>query len=76
MLDLGRHGEFVWLSYSFAAVVVILIIAWLLVDGRRYRRQLAELEAQGRGRRSTVSAPNETASAPSRSQAANSPNQG
>jgi heme exporter protein D len=52
MLDLGRHGEFVWLSYGFTAIVVILVIVWLLYDGRRYRRQLALLEAQGRGRRS------------------------
>lgn len=52
MMDLGRHAEYVWLCYGIAAFVVVLLIVWLLADGRRNASQLAELEGRGVRRRS------------------------
>ena len=52
MLDLGRHAEFIWLSYGSAAVVIGALIVWLIIEGRRYARALDALEAQGIRRRS------------------------
>jgi heme exporter protein D len=54
MLDLGRHGEFIWLSYAAVAIVMAALVAWLLVEGRRQSRRLADLEAQGVRRRSAT----------------------
>ena len=56
MLDLGRHAEFVWASYAVVALVAIGIIAWLVIEGRRYARELALLEARGVRRRSAGAA--------------------
>lgn len=56
MLDLGRHSAFIWLSYAAVAVVMAALIAWLLVEGRRQARRLADLEAQGVRRRSATPA--------------------
>lgn len=47
MLDLGRHAEFIWLSYGAVAFVAVALVIWLVVDGRRNRRRLHQLEAQG-----------------------------
>ena len=57
MFDLGRHAEFIWLSYGIVALVVGLLIAWLLMDGRRHARALAALEARGVRRRSAEPSP-------------------
>lgn len=51
-MDLGPHAAFIWASYIAMAVVLCLLIGWLLVDGRRQRRALADLEARGIKRRS------------------------
>jgi heme exporter protein D len=51
-VDLGPHAVFVWASYVIVALVIGGLIAWLTIDGRRYGRRLAELEAQGIRRRS------------------------
>jgi heme exporter protein D len=50
--DLGPHAAFIWASYAAVAAVVAALIVWLLADGARYRRQLADLEARGVRRRS------------------------
>ncbi len=64
MLDLGRHAEFIWLSYGIVGLVVGFVIAWLIIDGRRHTRALADLEARGVRRRSaeTGSSPRDTSS--------------
>jgi len=51
-MDLGKHAVFIWASYAVVGVVVSSLIAWLIVEGRRYARQLRELEARGVRRRS------------------------
>lgn len=51
-MDLGPHAAFIWGSYGAVAVVLAGLIAWLLWDGHRQRRLLAELEARGVRRRS------------------------
>ena len=52
VMDLGKHAVFIWASYAVVAVVLAVLIAWLLVEGRNYARRLLELEAQGVRRRS------------------------
>ena len=55
MIDLGKHAVFIWSSYGIVAVVLAALIAWLIGDGRRLKRRLAELDAQGVTRRSRSS---------------------
>lgn len=51
-MDLGPNAGFIWASYAAAAVVVAALVAWVVVDGRRQGRLIAELEARGVTRRS------------------------
>lgn len=51
-LDLGPYAGFIWASYGVAASIVAALIAWLVLDGRRQARALADLEARGIKRRS------------------------
>jgi heme exporter protein D len=51
-MDFGPHAGFIWASYAAVAVVLSLLVAWLVIDGRRQRRLLDELEARGVRRRS------------------------
>ena len=46
MIDLGKHAVFIWSSYGVVLVVLAALVAWLINDGLRLRRRLAELEAQ------------------------------
>lgn len=52
MIDLGKHAVFIWSSYAVVTVVLAGLVAWLVLDGRRLKRRLADLEAQGITRRS------------------------
>ncbi|MGL4395893.1 MAG: heme exporter protein CcmD [Hyphomicrobium sp.] len=56
MMDLGPHAAFIWLCYAAVALVTGSLLAWLIADGRRQRRALAELEARGVTRRSASGA--------------------
>jgi heme exporter protein D len=51
-MDLGPHAVFIWGSYAAVALALAGLIAWLLLDGRRLKRTLAELDARGLRRRS------------------------
>ncbi len=51
-MDLGPHAGFISASYGAVALVLAVLVAWLLWDGRRQRALLAELEARGVRRRS------------------------
>ncbi|MGH7949084.1 MAG: heme exporter protein CcmD [Candidatus Binataceae bacterium] len=51
-MDLGPHATYIWASYSAVALVLAGLIAWLLLDGTRQKRALADLEARGVKRRS------------------------
>lgn len=51
-MDLGPHAAFIISSYAIVAIVMIGLVAWLILDGRRQQRTLDELEARGVRRRS------------------------
>lgn len=50
-MDFGPHAVFIGLSYAVATLVIAALVLWLLVDGRRQSRRLADLEARGLSRR-------------------------
>lgn len=52
-MDLGPHAAFIIASYALFALVLGLLIAWLVADGRRQAAALADLEARGVRRRSS-----------------------
>ncbi|MEZ5817684.1 MAG: heme exporter protein CcmD [Hyphomicrobiaceae bacterium] len=49
-MDLGPHAAFIWLCYGAVAIVIVGLIAWLWLDGRRRQQELDLLEAKGVGR--------------------------
>ena len=51
-MDLGPFTGFILASYGIAALVIAALIAWLVLDGNRQARALADLEARGIKRRS------------------------
>ena len=52
MMDLGPHAAFIIGAYCVALLIVAALIAWVIVDNRRQRQLLADLEARGITRRS------------------------
>lgn len=52
MMDLGPHSAFILASYAISLVVVLGAIGWIIVDYRRQKQILADLEARGVTRRS------------------------
>jgi heme exporter protein D len=48
---MGGYGAFIWPAYGVAAVVMIGLLITSLHSSRANSRELAELEASGRGRR-------------------------
>lgn len=50
-MDLGPHAAYIWSAYAAEVVVIAALIAWLIFDGAKQRRQLADLEARGVTRR-------------------------
>jgi heme exporter protein D len=52
----GRYAEFIVSSYAAVAIVVALLIGWVILDYRRQKARLRELEARGATRRSGRSA--------------------
>ena len=46
------HAFYITMSYAVTATVCLCLIAWVWLDGRARRRELAELEASGIRRRS------------------------
>jgi heme exporter protein D len=46
------HTFYIAMAYGVATVVTLCLIAWVWLDGRARRRELAELEASGFRRRS------------------------
>jgi len=51
-MNLGAHAEFIIAAYLVAAIVIVVMIGWVLIDYRAQRRQLEGLEARGVTRRS------------------------
>ncbi len=46
------HAGFIATAYLVTALVLVVLVAWIMVDGRTQRRRLADLEARGIRRRS------------------------
>ena len=51
-MDLGPHAAFIVGAYAVAILIVAALISWVLIDNRRQRQVLSELEAKGITRRS------------------------
>ena len=51
-MNLGPNAAFIIGAYSAALLIVAALIAWVIVDNRRQRQLLADLEARGITRRS------------------------
>jgi heme exporter protein D len=51
-MDLGPHAAFIVGAYAVAILIVAALISWVLIDNRRQRQILSELEAKGITRRS------------------------
>jgi heme exporter protein D len=51
-MDLGPHAAFIWAAYTIVAAVLVGLVVWLVLDGRRQQRLVDELEARGVRRRS------------------------
>lgn len=54
-MDLGPHAAFIWASYGAFALIIGLLILWILLDGWRQARALADAERRGLTRRSAES---------------------
>lgn len=50
-MNLGPHAAFIVASYAAAAIVIAALVGWVIADGSRLARRLAELEARGMSRR-------------------------
>ncbi len=48
---MGANAGFIIAAYGAAAIVVGLLVAWVVIDFRKQKRALAELEARGITRR-------------------------
>jgi heme exporter protein D len=59
-MDFGPHAGFIWASYLVVAAVLSMLVAWLVIDGRRLQRLLDELEARGVRRRSERGNPSQS----------------
>ena len=51
-MNLGPHVDFIVAAYAIAALVLLSMIGWVVLDHRAQKRQLAKLETQGVTRRS------------------------
>jgi heme exporter protein D len=51
-MSLGPYAPFIVTSYLLAAIVVLILIAWIAMDYRRQKERLRELDASGVARRS------------------------
>jgi heme exporter protein D len=52
MAWLGPYASFIVASYGLVAIVVLILIAWIVIDYRRQKQRLRDLEAGGVVRRS------------------------
>lgn len=48
MPDLGPHAAFIWSAYAVVALVIALLAGWIVVDGRRQRALLEQLESKSK----------------------------
>jgi heme exporter protein D len=55
-MSLGPYASFIATSYLAAAVLVLALVAWVIIDYRSQTRRLHEMEQSGVVRRSGRSA--------------------
>ncbi|OPY94754.1 heme exporter protein CcmD [Bradyrhizobium sacchari] len=51
-MSLGPYASFIVTSYAAAALVVVILIFWIVLDHRNQTRRLRELDRSGITRRS------------------------
>jgi heme exporter protein D len=51
-MSLGPYASFIVTAYLLATAVVFALVAWVMVDYRRQKMRLRELDASGVARRS------------------------
>ncbi|MCK1759010.1 heme exporter protein CcmD [Bradyrhizobium sp. 137] len=56
MITLGPYASFIVMSYAAAALVVMILIGWVMLDYRSQTARLRELDRSGVTRRSGRSA--------------------
>ncbi|MET4278203.1 MULTISPECIES: heme exporter protein CcmD [unclassified Bradyrhizobium] len=56
IMSLGPYASFIVTSYAAAALVVVILIGWIVLDYRSQTQRLRELERSGVTRRSGRSA--------------------
>ncbi|BBO08975.1 heme exporter protein CcmD [Bradyrhizobium ottawaense] len=56
MMSLGPYASFIVTSYAAAALVVVILIGWIVLDYRNQTQRLRELDRSGITRRSGRSA--------------------
>ena len=49
---LGPYASFIVTSYLLVTRMILVLIVWIAVDGRRQKQHLRELDASGATRRS------------------------
>lgn len=52
----GKYADFIVSSYAATAIVVVLLVGWVVLDYRKQKARLRDLEARGAVRRSGRSA--------------------
>ncbi|MGY8639128.1 heme exporter protein CcmD [Bradyrhizobium sp. 14AA] len=55
-MSLGPYASFIVTSYAAAALVVVILIGWIVLDYRSQTQRLRELDRRGISRRSGRSA--------------------
>ncbi|MHC2623707.1 heme exporter protein D [Bradyrhizobium huanghuaihaiense] len=55
-MSLGPYASFIVTSYAAAALVVVILIGWIVLDYRNQTQRLRELDRSGVTRRSGLSA--------------------
>ncbi|MBR1131389.1 heme exporter protein CcmD [Bradyrhizobium iriomotense] len=56
IMSLGPYASFIVTSYAAAALVIVILIGWIVLDYRNQTRRLRELDRSGVTRRSGRSA--------------------
>ena len=51
-MNLGPNADFIVGAYAVAILIIAALIAWVLIDQRRQRQLLSDLESRGITRRS------------------------
>ncbi|UWU77242.1 heme exporter protein CcmD [Bradyrhizobium huanghuaihaiense] len=56
IMSLGPYASFIVTSYAAAAIVIVILIGWIVLDYRNQTQRLRELDRSGVTRRSGRSA--------------------